>query len=259
MSEEYKEYEAVAGDSGDEPKKKTSPWMWVAIGCGGLVVLVVLVFVLLAGLGLFMAKDVLEEYGDNPARAMAEIAIRQDPNLEILGSDETSFTIRDRSTGEETTIDFEDISEGKLTISTEEGEVRIEAHGEEDTGGITVSGPEGEMRIGADASAADVPSWVPLYPDAAETTGNFHMASDEGVNGVVSQITKDDLEKVLEWFKKWLEDRDFESGGQTISTSGEGAFAVLSAEHAGEGRTVNITMAETEEGTTVTVNYSEGG
>lgn len=257
MSDEFKEYEAAAGDGEAADGKKTSPWMWVAIGCGGITVLAVLAVLGMVAFGLFVAKDIVEEMDGEPVRAIAEMAIGQDPNLEIIDSDEGTFTIREKSTGEEITIDFEDIMEGKLSFSTEEGNIRVEALGEEE-GGVTLTGPEGDIRIGADASLDDVPGWVPLYPDAEETMGNFHMVSDEGLNGVVSQLTKDDLAKILEWFKKWLEDRGFDSSSQTISTGDEGSFATLTAEMADEGYGLSIVIAEADEGTSVTVTYTEG-
>jgi hypothetical protein len=231
----------------------------VAVGCGGLVVLVVLVLVALMGLGLFMAKDIVEEMDGNPARAIAEIAIRQDPNLEIVDSDDATFTIKDRSTGEEITIDFEDIAEGRLSFSTEEGEMTVETHGEEETGGMTISGPEGEVRIGADASTDDVPGWVPLYPDVEETGGAFQMEGDEGMSGMVAQVSEDSVEDILEWFKKWLEDNGYLQTAHHLTTSPAGTFGTVTGELADEGRGVSVTIAETDEGTSITVNYTEGG
>jgi hypothetical protein len=259
MSEDYKEYEAAAGDSKPVAEKKTSPWVWVAVGCGGLAVLVVLAVVAVMGLGLFVAKDFVEDMGDNPARAMAEMAIRQDPDMEIVDQDEGTFTVRNSRTGEEVTINFEDIAEGKLSFTTEEGDVTVEASGDEEQGGVTITGPEGDMRIGADASADDVPGWVPLFPDAKETMGNFHVESEEGTNGIVSQLTEAGVEDVLDWFQEWFEENGFESGNRMISTGGGGSFGSLSGEHPGEGRGLSLTVAVTDEGTAITLTYTEGG
>jgi len=259
MSEEYKEFEAAAGNAEAATEKKTSPWMWVAIGCGGLAVILLVVIVAVVGLGLFVAKDIVEEMEDNPARAIAEMAIRSDPNLEIIDSDDESFTIRDESTGEEVTIDFEDIAEGKLSFSTGEGEMTVETHGEDEDAGMTISGPEGEFRMGADASADDVPGWVPLYPDVEETSGAFQMEDESGLSGMVAQTTEDGVEDVLEWFKDWFEDEGYEVYGQNLTTSPAGTFGAVTGEMADEGRGISVTIAETEEGTSITVNYTEGG
>ena len=70
------------------PEKSTSPWIWVVAGCGGLTILVVLVLVAVVGFGMFKARDFLGDMEENPLRAVAELAIDQDPDLEIVDSDE---------------------------------------------------------------------------------------------------------------------------------------------------------------------------
>jgi hypothetical protein len=243
------------------PKKSTSPWVSVVAGCGGLTILAVLVVVAVVGFGWFKARDFLGDMEENPARAIAELAIQQDPNLEIVDSDdaEGTFTVRNLSTEEVVTLDFQDIADGKLTVTTEEGEVTMEATPSEEGGGLTVTTPEGEARIGVDASLEDVPDWVPLLPDAKETAGTFQTTSADGIAGVVAQVTDQEVREVLDWFKEWFEEEGYESEGETFASSPQGSFGAVSGQSSDAGRTINVTAGETEDGTQVTINYNEGG
>ena len=135
----------------------------------------------------------------------------------------------------------------------------IETHGDEETGGMTISGPEGEFRMGADASTDDVPDWVPLYPDVEETGGAFQMQSEEGLAGMVAQVSEDSVEDILEWFKDWLDDHGYEETAHQTTTSPAGTFGTVTGELADEERGVVITVASGEDGTSITVNYTEGG
>lgn len=240
-------------------KKSSSPWIWVAAGCGGLAILGVLLVVAVVGFGMFQARDFLEDMEENPLRAVAELAIGQDPDLEIVDSDdaEGTFTVRNLRTGEVTTLNFQDITDGKLTVITEEGEVTMEATPSDEGGGITVTGPEGEAVIGVGASLEDVPDWVPLFPDANETSGTYQATSSEGTTGMVAQVTDKAIREVLDWFKEWFEEEGYESGGETMTSTPEGSFGGVTGESTDTGRTVNVAVIETEEGTQVTINYNQ--
>ena len=68
------------------PKKKMSPWAWVAIGCGAIAVLAILAIggTVAAG-GWFLTKQV-NKYEANPAVAAAELLIRANPDVELVES-----------------------------------------------------------------------------------------------------------------------------------------------------------------------------
>lgn len=244
-----------------QPKKATSPWIWVAVGCGGLTLMAVLVVVAVVGFGMFKARDFLGDVRENPARALAQLAVDSDPDLEIVESDDEdgTFTVRNLETGEVATLNFQDIAEGKLTVTTEEGEVTLDATEADEGGGITLTGPEGEARIGASASLDDVPDWVPTYPDAEETAGTFQMTTPEGVGGMVAQETEEGIQDVLAWFKDWFESEGYVVGGETITSTPEGSLGSITAESEDEGRTIAVTVIESEDGTQVAINYNEGG
>ncbi len=251
----------MSQDPQAQPKKGTSPWIWVAVGCGGLTLMAVLVVVAVVGFGMFKARDFLGDVRENPVRALAQLAIDSDPELEIVESDdeEGTFTVRNLQTGEIATLDFQDITEGKLTVTTEEGEVTLDATASEEGGGVTLTGPEGETRIGASASLEDVPDWVPTFPDAEETVGSFQMTTPEGVGGMVAQETDEGIEDVLDWFKDWFDSEGYVVGGETVTTSSEGSLGSITAELTEEGRTIAVTVIESEDGTQVAINYNEGG
>ena len=194
--------------NGTTTKKGLSTGAKVAIGCGAIVVLLGIVLMLVLGWGVSKAKDLAEKYEDNPAGAAAEMVVRAHPDLDLVSSDNESGTItfKNNKTGEEATMSFEDIAEGRFSITTEEGEFSVDASGAAEGEGITFSGPEGEARFGASASLEGVPDWVPAYPGASETQGAFSSQTDDGVAGMVSQTTGDSVQEVVEHYKGWFED-----------------------------------------------------
>ena len=139
------------------PKKKGLPVLaWVAIGCGAIVILTLVAF---GALGFFAVRkgtemvkeatgadsvsEFVEGFEKNPARAAAETAIRLNPELELVSSDDEAGTItfRNSRTGETATVDFEEIAQGRLSITTDEGDYSFDA-----SDGVTVTGPEGTTR-----------------------------------------------------------------------------------------------------------------
>ena len=103
-----------------EKKKGTHPLVWVAVGCAGVIMLGV--FVLVVG-GLFVfnkTKDMVKEMDENPVVAMAKIIAAANPEIELIEADEDNrvVTFRNTRTGEEYTIDFEDIEEDKGSLTS---------------------------------------------------------------------------------------------------------------------------------------------
>lgn len=251
-------------------KKGMSPWAWVAIGCGGLVVVGMLAFFALGAFVFKKGKDLVEEatgsesfqevvqkLEDNPAKTMAELAVRTNPELDLVSTDDEAGTItfRNTKTGEEATLNFEDIAEGRFSMTTDEGDFSISAD-QTGEGGITFKGPEGETRIGASADTSDAPDWVPLYPGGTDTQSSFHSTSGEGMMGALTSKTTDDPQTVVDHYKKVFEDSGYEIGSQSMTTTGDGAFGGISGERKDEGRTVNVVVMSQGSETTVTINYN---
>jgi hypothetical protein len=258
--------EEVSMSNGSDPavaKRGMSPWAWVAIGCGVVVLVVVLIVV--AG-SLFVAKkvsDVAADFKDNPALAAARLVVKANPDLEEVEVDEKAgtITVRHRSTGEVVTVSFEDLKEGRLKFSTDKGEVTIS--GDEGNGTFKVEGSNQEggfsLRAGA-VDIAELPEWVPRYP-GGEVGGTYLMEQAGSANGGYQVTTADAVDVVLEHFRKELKDQGFEVKISTISGDGQLEGGTLNASlGGGEGsqRSVHIMVARQDGGATATVGFTTG-
>jgi len=251
-------------------KKRMSPWAWLAIGCGGLVLICFLVFM---ALGVFVFKkgkemveeatgssslsEYVEEMKTNPAKTAAETMIRMNPELELVSTDDEAGTITftNKKTGEESTLNFEDIAEGRFTMTTGEGEFSVDASSS-GQGGVTIKGPEGETRFGASADLADIPTWVPVYPGATDLQGTMHSTSADGVMGAFTSKSSDDAQQVVDHFKQLFDDRGYKIGAESMTKTSDGAFGAITGELA-DGRSINVVVIESAGESTVTINYNQ--
>lgn len=238
-------------------KKGLSPLTWIAIGCGALFLVFIVVSVAVLGFGFFKAKEMAKEFEGNPAKAAAEMMVRLNPELELVESDDEAgtITIKNVKTGETMTVDFEDVAEGKISFSTEEGEMSIDASEGEEGGGVTFTGPEGEVRLGA--SLEKVPDWVPLYPDSSEARGTYTSETEEEVTGIVAVKTSDDTATVLAYYEEHLAGEGYEIVQRSSTTAEGGSFASLQAEKAEPQRVLIVSIVEQDGETQVNINYTE--
>ncbi|MGH9380894.1 MAG: hypothetical protein ACRD2Z_09830, partial [Thermoanaerobaculia bacterium] len=161
-----------------QQKKKLGPLAWILIGCLGIIVLVGILTV--AG-GIFATKklkDVAENYRENPARAAAELAVRMNPDLELVEADDEAqtLTIRNKKTGEVFTADWSDIQQGKFRIDAGGKKVTVDATRATsgDGGVITMTDESGDATVtigGGDTSS--VPAWFPAYPGASKAGSTY--------------------------------------------------------------------------------------
>ena len=248
-------------------KKGLSPLAWVAIGCGGLLVVGFVVFMALSvfvfkkgkemaleATGSDSFQELVEDMKDNPAKTAAELAIRMNPELDLVETDDEAGTItfRNTKTGEEATLNFEDIAAGRFSMTTEEGEFSIDASDAEKSG-VTFKGPEGEARFGA-GDLGDVPDWVPLYPGATETQSVFHSTTDEvTVVGALSSKTGDDAQQVIDHYEQLFEDQGYKIGMQSIAQGGK--VGTITGD-LGNGRSLNVVATQQGDETMITINYN---
>ncbi len=250
--------------------KGMSPWAWVAIGCGGLMVVCLIVFM---ALGVFVfnkgkemvedatgsdsLSDFVEDMKENPAKTAAETMIRVNPELELVSTDEEAGTITftNTKTGEEATLNFEDIAEGRFSMTTDEGDFSIETSGDSE-GGVTFKGPEGEARFGVGGDLSEVPDWVPAYPGATGTQSTMHVTTTDGVMGAFTAKSTDDAQKVVDHFKQVFEDQGYTIGSESMTRTGDGAFGAVNGD-LGDGRSVNVVIIESAGATQVTINYNQ--
>lgn len=208
-----------------EPAKKgLGPLGWILIGCGGITLIGVIVFVVLSLWVFKKGKDFVEEAEKNPEIATAKAIAAFNPEIEYVSADEENkqITFRNEKTGEEIVVDFSDLKDGELSFQTAEGESTINFDSDGETGGqLTVTGADGTTTFSAGAPLTDRPQWVPDYPGSEPTTA-FDARTDDGRSVTYQFTTTDSIDEVLKFFKEELEDTGFEINSNRISGSAEG-------------------------------------
>ena len=235
-------------------KKGLSPWAWVAIGCGGLLVVCAIV---VSVSGYFVAKkvgDFAEDFQENP-EAAAEMLIKMNPDLELVDSDRDAgtITIREKDSGEVITVNYADIEKGKLSFETDEGEMEFSASGDPEEGLFTVT-TDGEdtMRVGS-SDMDNLPDWVPVFPGGT-TTGTYSATTPDGVSGSFQLTSSESVDDVLAFYVEQFEDDEWSVQKTEYSgPDGKGGQVIASMED----RTVMVILSTSEEGTQAMVNYSD--
>lgn len=236
--------------------KRMSPWVWCALGCGG--VLVVFVVIALVG-GLFVGRKVRAFTRDaeaNPAVAAARMIVRMNPELEEVSADTAAgtLTIRNRTSGETITLNASDIERGRVSFSgADGGELSIEAGAEDRPASFRVRTPEGDFAMQS-GDADDLPDWVPSYP-RGEGRQTWTMQGPEGVSGGVTYRSTDAFEIVIAHYEKALKDAGFEVTASTFQQDGQIAGGVLNGVHESDKRRVSVVFGAEDGGVQVTVTY----
>jgi hypothetical protein len=198
--------------------KKTSPWVWVAIGVVGFFVLV--------GICISIAVHMfVKKVTDNPALTMAKLLTAANPDVEVVDSDsrKNTVTFRDKKTGETITLNFDDIKRGRLEFRGSKGQsATIQAQATGDGGTVEVKGPDGSMQFGSGVNAR-IPDWVPVYPGVTPKP-NFTMQSAEGASGSYQFSTKDPASAVLRHYENALK-----TAGFKITSNIAGDIATVNA------------------------------
>ena len=243
------------------PAKKGLPiWAWVGIGCGGLLILVLIVVM---AAGFFVAnkvKDVAADFEDNPAMATARMIVKLNPELEEVSTDEEAgtITVRNKKTGEEITVNFEDIEDGKLSFTTDEGEVKVDASQLDESGSMTVTSEDGSVVFATGKpSAKDLPSWVPMYP-GTEPSSRHSMRTETTLSGGFEITTDDAVADVLEFYRSKLESAGYEISVNTY-TQDDTEGGMVNGNNEAEQRSVVIILSrEAGENTKAVVSFNQG-
>lgn len=239
------------------PKKGTSPLVWILAGCGGLIIIVGIIFAGLTYWGYHKVKGYVETAEKNPALAAAKIAVAVNPDLEIVSEDDEAgtLTIRDKKSGEEITMNAEDIKEGRLKFKNEKGEeVTFEGSGETGKEGFKIKTDKGTMAFGNTAGEAP-PSWVPSYP-GAKVMASSREETDEGFTGTYSFQTGDSGDAVLAHFEKELKNAGFDV--ERTSTGAMSGLGTINARRGDGQHTVNVVVTSVADMTQVVVQYASG-
>jgi hypothetical protein len=234
---------------------------WIGIGCGVLLVVVVIALAVASWFVVGKARQVAEDFDveGNPALAAARMIVRLNPELEEVDVDEEegTITVRNTDTGEEITVDFEDLDQGRISWKTGDQEVTIDASGGEGEEVISVTGDEGEWKLSTGGTGAgDVPDWVPVYPET-EPVASHVFEGSEGVRGTCQLETDDGAAQVIDFYQDRLQQAGYEVTVNRFSSTDGDEGGVVNAEHGASGRAV-VVMVGTEDGrTTASVSYSE--
>lgn len=238
-------------------KKKVSPWVWVLGGC---LVLILVVLLLMGACTWFVAdkaKDIAADFEDNPTKAAAELMVSLNPDLELVSTDDGAgtMTVRQKSTGEEITLNFDEIAEGRFSFETEEGEssISFDSEGGE---GVTFQGPDGETTTYGGAASDDLPDWIDLYPGASEPEGTYSSTAGGQQSGAVSFRSTDPVARVLEFYERTLKAAGLDVSKTTFTAQGsEGGM--LNGSSQDPQRQVTVMVGDEDGETVVNINYSE--
>ena len=238
-------------------KKKVSPWVWVLGGCLALIVLVLLLMGACTWFVADKAKEMAADFEANPAKAAAEMAVRLNPDLELVETDEEAgtMTVLQKSTGEEITLNFDEIAEGRFSFETDEGTSSI-SFDPEGEGGVTFEGPEGETTTYGGDAENELPAWISQYPGGSEPQGTYSSTAAGERSGAVSVTTSDPVARVLEYYERTLKAEGLEVSKTTFTAQGsEGGM--LNGSSQDPKRTVTVMVGEEGGETTVNITYSE--
>lgn len=84
---------------------------WIGIGCGGLVALVIVAFIVLSVIFGGKVKDFIKEAEKNPARAGVTFAVKMSGGqMELVAEDDVQkrYTVKDKKSGALTTFYWDD-------------------------------------------------------------------------------------------------------------------------------------------------------
>ncbi len=207
---------------------------WIGIGCGTLVLIAVIVIALLIGWCRQAVGD-LSDFKRNPEKAAAELMVRMNPELKKVSENEAAgeMTIRTKD-GQEVTLSYKDISEGRFTLKDAQGNV---------------------TRMGQ-ADLANVPAWVPRVPEVKTAHTAYQTAGAGKLSGFFSATSALGVDALDEFFKTEASKLRF-NDSRSSSYHADGVESrTLSFE--GGGRQLNIVLtAKPGEDVQVNVGYEE--
>jgi len=240
--------------------RKISPLVWVLVAIAGLFVLFGIAVV---GGGLYVAHKArqigldTELMQNNPGLATAKLLAATNPDLEVVSTDDRRgiITIRQKSTGKIMTVNFDDLKRGKIAFR-EDGKdtVTLEAHGDGGTASLQMKSGSESLSFGANQAA--LPAWIPAYPNS-KPASTFSLNSKGGTSASFQFQTQDAPADVLAFYDRGLKQSGFRitmnATGQDTKSSG----GLLSGDDAANKRTVLVTVGTANQGTSVSVTYSQ--
>lgn len=245
---------------GVPPQKKSNTLLFVLLGCGGLIVIAGIVMAVLGFFAFQKAKEVgfdADMLKDNPGEAIARMIAAADPDVEMVEYDEDTkkVTMRNKKTGETTTVDFEDLKEGRLTFETGEGKATISSSGEGDDQTIRLTAPDGSQIVAGAEASADLPSWAPAYPGASVKPVMNQLTADGIGTMLVQMETNDNQQQVLRYYADKMRELGFNA--HEISPQGPDTGGMVSCDDQANKRAVMIGTEPKGGKTTITMSLSQ--
>jgi hypothetical protein len=216
-------------------RRKTSPILWILIALVGLACIAGAIT--LAG-GLFLVHKAREAgvdadlFRENPGLAIGKLIAAAHPDTEVVSTDTGSgtVTLRDRRTGKEMTLTFDQVRKG----------FRFEA--DDDNGRKAV------VQLGG-GDGVKLPADVPVYP-GAKVQATFEVDGD-GASGQGAYeyefSTPDAPAKVVAWYHRKLE----EDGRKLALHNDSPDGGMLVAEDDANRRTLRVIVSRDSSGTTI--------
>jgi uncharacterized protein YneF (UPF0154 family) len=235
-------------------KKGMSPLAWVGVGC---IVLLVLAGIAVGVMGWF-AKRAVDKFAENPTMNAAELMVRMNPDLELVSSDKktNTITVKDKKTGEVTTISAEDAKNGKFTIKSDKGTATFDASS---GNGLSVQSTDEKGQVSTFNAGAgtpqNLPSWLPTYPGGT-VQGTLDTTNAEGRSATFTVNTKDDSTKVLDYYESQLKAAGLKVEKTTTTSNGQTGGSVSGKSDDGK-REASVLVSSTTEGTQAFVSFTE--
>jgi hypothetical protein len=190
--------------------------------------------------------------------AAAKMIVKLNPEFEEVSSDKEAgtITIRNKATGEVITVNLEDIQEGKLSFTGDEGEVNIDASQLDDTGSLRVTGEDGEVIFSSGEATQAVPDWLPLYPGTEPANRHAMRTGGNQIGGFELETTAS-VSEVLDFYREGLTNAGFEVSVNTFSQDGTEGGMVSGNDGSG-GRTATVLINSEGGGpTSVVLNFQQ--
>jgi hypothetical protein len=252
---------SIPEPSAPQPKKGLPPLAWAGIGCAAFLLILLVAGGMVFAFVFKKAKSAVEELEKNPAKG-AEMLIKMHPDLELLSTDEGAkmITFREKSSGQVSTVSFEDIRSGKFSITTGTQSFHFDAGTE---GTVSVKSNDGEHSLqGGSFDVEKLPDWVrTLLPETFTPTGNsFATETPQDVMGSATFEVPEPLPALSASFKGKLEEAGFAVTDTWMTADNEKPVATVQGTREAEKETFSaiLTPAEkagTSEATTVVITY----
>ncbi|MGA2274167.1 MAG: zinc ribbon domain-containing protein [Bryobacteraceae bacterium] len=214
-------------------QRKTSPIVWILVIVLGLFVLG---GVAVVGVGMFVVHKAHQIGLDpdmwrrNPGLAASKMITAFNPNMELVRVNEGdgTITMRDRRTGHEVTMSFNDVQHGRFHMN--------------------MRGDNGaSVEIGGDTSK--IPSWIPAYPGSKPEVA-FTGSSDQGEGGTFTFKTPDSPQDVMKFYQDKINGMGMKTN--LVANTSDGGTIAASGEN---GSSLNVTAGASGGQTSVTVIY----